>query len=309
MKNSSYLFTQINVLARSGRIDAAEKAEEVLMKMSEISKSGQVDAKPDHYTFVSVINCWARSRSKHSAQRAERILHLLENMSAHGDEDVRENRFVYGAVMNAWSKSGAKEAPEKALGILKKLEERYEQGNTSFKPNLPIYNSVINTIAKGSSPAKAVDAMKILDRMIEANEAGNREAAPNVLTYSTILNACAHTNGTNADAQAAFKIARNTMKEILSNHEPNEIIFATFLQACHRLVPPGERRDQLISSVFRECCQYSMVNVKVILSLRAALSPKKLEQTLEGTGLADGLISFKDIPYKWRKRVRGNTRT
>lgn len=296
---------QINVLGHSGEKDAAERAEQVLMKMREMSDSGDSHMTPDHYSFVAVINCWARNHNQYSAQRAERILHLMENMRANGNEEIiRENRFAYGAVLNAWAKSGAKEAPKKALDILQKLEDRYEEGDSSFRPNLPIYNSVINAIAKSNSSTKAVEAQRILNRMLEAYQAGNTEAKPNILTYSIVLNACAFTDGPNTDKMAAFKIARKCFKEILGNHVPSEIIFATFLRACNKLIPPGQKRDQLIQSVFKECCQHGLVSVKVIINLRMALSRPVLNQILHGTNLVDGMINLRDIPYDWRKKLQ-----
>jgi len=125
-------------LARSGRQGAAERAEEVLLEMRDLNDP---QARPDIYTFASVINCWANSNDEQSAERAERILNLMENRSAEGDERLRPTLFTYGAVLNAWARSRSPEACQKALQILSRIESKHVQGDESMRPNGPIYNS------------------------------------------------------------------------------------------------------------------------------------------------------------------------
>ena len=127
-------------MAKSGRRDAAERAEEVLLQMRELSNEDP-STRPDIYTFASVINCWANSNTEHSAERAERILNLVENRSTEGDEHVRPTLFTYGAVLNAWAKSGSPEASQRALQILHRIEGKYGKGDQTMRPNGPIYNS------------------------------------------------------------------------------------------------------------------------------------------------------------------------
>ena len=105
------------------------------MEMKDLSDSGNVEVRPNSFTFASVINCWAQSKENHSAERAERILNLLERESAKGDEGLKPTIPAYGSVVHAWSRSGAVEAPEKSLQILQRMEEKGTQ------PNKIIFNS------------------------------------------------------------------------------------------------------------------------------------------------------------------------
>jgi len=126
------------------------------MKMHELSEAGDLDIRPDSYSFSSVINCWARSDDQYSAQRAERILDLMESRSAGGDEHLQANRFTYGAVLNAWARSGHVDAPRKALDILHKMEEKYENGNADMSPSGPIFNAGEIATCIGLSSAHAI---------------------------------------------------------------------------------------------------------------------------------------------------------
>ncbi len=161
---------------------------------------------------------------------------------------------------------------------------------------------MINGFAKSNSPTKATDAEAILDSMIDSYRRGNTDAKPSDRTYGTVLNACAYTKGgTNA---AAFKVARRCFKEILSHGQPNSITFSLFILSCINLVPAGTKRDQLIASVFEECCIRGLVDIKVVLEIRRA-SPKLRNQILQGVNLDNGVIKICDIPEQWRSNIKG----
>jgi hypothetical protein len=136
-------------------------------------------------------------------------------------------------------------------------------------------------------------------------ENGNHDAKPNSRTLSTILNACAYTNGDENDRRTAFNISRRIFKEIINEHELNQIIFATFLKCCV-LIPPSATRSSLVVSIFNECRHRGMVDVKVLLALRRCLSREESLELLRGTSLASGVISIEDIPHEWRHTVQKN---
>jgi len=130
---------------------------------------------------------------------------------------------------------------------------------------------------------------------------GNHDAKPNTRTLSTILNACAYTNGDEKAKMSAFKVSRRVFKEILGGESgsPNQIVFATFLKCC-TLIPSGVKRDELVQSIFNDCCQRGLADVKVIVNLRRLLSPSTLHKVLEGTVLARGMVKIEDIPSNWK---------
>jgi hypothetical protein len=125
----------INCWSRSRRQGGAEKAEEILIQMTEMDDP---NVKPDSVTFSSVINCWAQSGEKGSGQRAEKILDLMEKA---GNKYLKPNRFTYGSVLNAWAKSGDENSTQKALDILNRMEKMYLAGNDDARPTEPSYNA------------------------------------------------------------------------------------------------------------------------------------------------------------------------
>lgn len=164
---------------------------------------------------------------------------------------------------------------------------------------------VINAFAKSASPTKAVDAELILDNMIVSYKNGNGDAKPSLRTYGTVLNACAYSNrGSKQDKAAAFKISRRCFKEVISgnNGQPNSMIFSLFILSCLNLVPAGTKRDQLLASVFDECCKRGLVDTRVVLDIRRS-SPTLRKQLLENTNLENGIIHINDIPQQWRSNL------
>lgn len=142
--------------------------------------------------------------------------------------------------------------------------------------------------------------------MVEAHEKGLLEDLPNAKTHSLLLNACAYTRGTREENLKAFKIARGTFKKILEIDEGvNQMHFSTFLLACTKLMPSGENRDVLVTSVFDECCKRGFVDVNVVLNIRRSMSPEVREETLKGTNLVYGNVSFHELPTEWRRNAQG----
>lgn len=146
--------------------------------------------------------------------------------------------------------------------------------------------------------------------MISAFENGNVDAKPNILTYSTVMNACAYTNGESQDRFEAFQIARSCMKDVLTSKfgvQPNNILFSGFILAYAKLVRDRDnpKNEQLIKSIFNECCKLGLVDVKVILSLRRATSSNLFSELCMGTKLhtKHGRIDIQDIPAEWRCNI------
>mmetsp|Transcript_18095 Transcript_18095/g.27119 ORF Transcript_18095/g.27119 Transcript_18095/m.27119 type:complete len:100 (+) Transcript_18095:1965-2264(+) len=82
----------------------------------------------------------------------------------------------------------------------------------------------------------------------------------------------------------------------------SSMTFSLFILSCLKLVPPGTKRDQLVASVFDECCSRGLVDTKVIHEIRK-FSPKLKNQILQGANLENGIVNTNDIPEHWRSNV------
>lgn len=130
---------------RSGRPDAAEKAESILNRMEQSYAEGDLDAKPDTLTYTCVINAWARSGSPKKAQRAWDLLQRMCHAYEKGSLDVRPNVITFTSVLNACAYTRGSEADREqaikiALMVLTELLPNYDKPNhITFRTLLEVF--------------------------------------------------------------------------------------------------------------------------------------------------------------------------
>ncbi len=261
--------TAINCWAKSGHTESPQRAERLLNKMQQAAENNP-GIKPNSVSFSSVMNCWAQSNLEGAAERAEAILNHMELLAKNGDRDMTPNAYSYSTVMSAWAKVGG---VEQALSILDRVENAHAAGKSHVRPNFYFYNAAINAIAKSRTSDKAEAAAALLHRMkLQHKEHGFSDLMPTAITYSSVLNACAYTVcKDDAEKANAFRIARETFRDLLSGHEPTSTCYVNFLSACIRLLPPGSKRDEMVVAVFRDCRQRGHVNERVARSFEQAV--------------------------------------
>lgn len=266
--------TVLNALARSRDKDAPYRAEALLNRMQKEYEEGNENVRPNSISFSSLLNTWAKSGLDGAAEHAEAILTRMEDLAARGNPHVIPNEVCYSTVLHAWSKDSAPDSAERAIAILTRMEDAYRNGKKYAKPNAYCYNATINAVAKSNIPDKAMLAEKLLNRMIQAYKNGNESAKPSVTSFSTLINACAYTHAPE-HRQEAFRIARTCFADFLESDYgvPNVVTYVNFLTACYRLLPNGPVRDNVMSTVFRECHKDGLVNNKVIDILRKSVDP------------------------------------
>ena len=260
----------INCWAKSGHADSPERAENLLNRMKLEAKINP-GAKPNSVSFSSVMNCWAQSNLAGAAERAEAILNHLELLARNGKRDMAPSAYSYSTVISAWAKVGG---VEPALSILNRVEEMHAAGRSHVRTNFYFYNAAINAIAKSQNSRKAEDAAALLHRMkLQYAKHGCSDLKPTAITYSSVLNACAYTFCKDEDEKAkAFRIARETFRDLLSDLEPTSTCYVNFLSVCNRLLPAGPKRDDMVIAVFRDCRQRGLLNDRVTRSFAQAVN-------------------------------------
>jgi len=257
--------TVIDVLAKSGERDAAEKATELLKRMEYLYKvQGRDEVKPDKFTYTSVINAWSKSREKGAARRAEQLVFDLikgdDGDYADNDRIVKLDSSIYNALINCWAKSGEYGAEERAEEILHTMEKRHEMyQDEDIRPNVRTYTSVIDALANANSnnyipttmtatgegtsshpkmeklsPAKR--ALDILNRMESLYEqTRNRSIRPNIRTYTAVITCWARSS-----ERGKALVARDILKRMEEQYfthgnngaRPNIYAYNAVLNAC-----------------------------------------------------------------------------
>eukprot|EP00535_Pseudo-nitzschia_heimii_P004917 CAMPEP_0197187918 /NCGR_PEP_ID=MMETSP1423-20130617/16850_1 /TAXON_ID=476441 /ORGANISM="Pseudo-nitzschia heimii, Strain UNC1101" /LENGTH=158 /DNA_ID=CAMNT_0042639623 /DNA_START=194 /DNA_END=667 /DNA_ORIENTATION=+ len=93
------------VLTSWGEQGAPKNAENLLLKMAELSDDYDLYLRPTTETYNRLLNCWAKSMEVKSGERAEAILREMEGLGNLGDNGAIPDIYSYNSVLNAWSNS------------------------------------------------------------------------------------------------------------------------------------------------------------------------------------------------------------
>jgi hypothetical protein len=139
--------------AKSNSREAVEKTEEVFRRMKSMYESGNEEARPNLFSFVTLINSIVRSGAPGSAEKAETILFEMYGQYKAVPTDVKPNTKLVTSVIDCWQKSGHRDAGDRAEELLNWLIEVYEnEGDESLRPNefsftsgTPLLNPTVQT--------------------------------------------------------------------------------------------------------------------------------------------------------------------
>mmetsp|Transcript_8266 Transcript_8266/g.17621 ORF Transcript_8266/g.17621 Transcript_8266/m.17621 type:complete len:1037 (+) Transcript_8266:113-3223(+) len=293
----------LNAFAKSGREGCAQQAEEILDGLEHAFDAGEGDIQPDVYSYNIVINAWANIGE---TSKAVALLDRMSSRAKRGQTNVKPDVKTYNSVLHAWSQSLDRNAPVKALGLLELMFRLYEGGNENARPDVLSFSTVINAFSKSKFPGKAREVNNLLRRMKKLHEEGHEGMEPNIFVYAAVLNACAYTFGRNEEKEEAFEIGIEVYEEIQEKRIANHVAYGSFLRLARKLIADDlNRRDDLITNTFRQCCLDGQVGEYVLKQLRAL--PKLYISLLEPY-IIDGEVQMQDLPTKWTRNVRDRKR-
>ena len=263
---------------------------------------------------TDAYNAWIRSlgTTLQSSQRAEEILfEMIEGYREENDETIKPNTETFRAILGTYGKK--KSYPRTAAakveqllqikeGLLYDNNEQQREGNvddTIPRKDLIIYKQALEIVGRSKDSKKAARAERILNQYKKGNTgSGNRDL------IFLVLRACAYTLGetTTEEKNEAFQVALRTFQEVRSSENELKLdsqLVGLFLQACHKLMPGGPKRDDVVTKVFQDACQKGLVNNFCLNELEQALSEDKQLELLGGF-LVDGV----NIPEAWSRNVQ-----
>lgn len=122
--------------SKCGEPDRLAKVERVFRHMTKSFEAGNMDAKPNLVSYVTLINAIVNSQDKNAAERAEEVLFDMYNQYCDGNKAVKPNTKVIFAAIDSWQKSGKIDAGERAERLLDWMIDIYKKdGDVSFLPN------------------------------------------------------------------------------------------------------------------------------------------------------------------------------
>lgn len=310
MPNTVSYVSAIDAIVRRNDQDMALRAQETVDRMTRLYSKGLGHVRPTKTIFNCLIHAHSKSREKDAAEQAEKIFNWMESQYRAGDDLVRPDEVSLCAILNAWANQGTTIGAERAQQIWNRMKS-ISASERGFSLTIMMPNIVIKAIARSKDPDAVRKAERILEDIEEDFRTGKSNLRPDVTTASSVINAAAYYTG-NSDGRAdAFEIALRTFRKISEwkDEQPNNITFGTLFKAIDNLLPYGEHREEMVQTLFDDCCEGGNVDGFVMSQLRRA-SPQLFRDLVEeprglgGPG-ADASISsvLKNIPSEWSANV------
>eukprot|EP00536_Pseudo-nitzschia_multiseries_P012620 jgi/Psemu1/290404/fgenesh1_pg.492_\ len=170
---------------------AAQRAEDLLTIMAELSEAGNLSVRPDVYSYTTVIQAWAKCGGAAGTDKAKAILDQMV------DRGLQPNQMTYTALMSALGRAGE---PERAESVLRKMA----RDSPHAPPDAVAVSSIIHGWARVSSkdrPEAAERALQIL-RTMKQKQHDDPNMRPTATTYTSVLTALAKSGTRDACDQA-----------------------------------------------------------------------------------------------------------
>jgi len=228
---------------------SAQRAEDLLLEMSEISQRQQEQhskGNPPPVTMSTttlniVLNAWGNSGGGiRAAQRAEALLHMMIRLFNKGHENIQPNALSFSIVINAYShvdSTDASSAVDKAMELLDVMEGFPLPNNEGINS---CYNAVANVVAKSCLHNAGDKVQELMVRM------RNMDTLPDNFIIASCIEAY---------VSAADEDSRRRGKDFLfrmiddPSSQPNSVSFNTLITAIVRDKAKDrfDEADELIS--------------------------------------------------------------
>jgi len=163
------------------------RAEAVLKQMYEAYLAGNESAKPDTKSFNNVILAWSKSKDKRAAERAENVFRQIMEHSKKGDLDLKPDQTTYNVLLSALNGTQDVNTARRGEQYLRQLKELYAAGDRSCRPSAVTYTKAILLWSDVRASEAVERAQAILDEMHQLVEAGERGVRPTPVTYRAFM--------------------------------------------------------------------------------------------------------------------------
>jgi len=297
VRPDAYTYSTVIDSLISPTSDSGRAAEDVILRMEQLhtSHNGEMPSTP---VYNALIKAYASTNELESIYRAQEIIEHMEKNFAAGNSLLKPNIVTYNSVLKAYAQPNTTFC-KKAEHLLLRMEEKHAKGE--LKIDAVSYTTVITSYARSAEPLKARNAERILLKMIDAYNNGNKALKPPVYAFNACLNACAYTHNQKEKVDA-FRVAVSTLVLLQKYCKPDHTTYGTLIRAWSNLFPKDdERRDNIIDSVFKQCCKEGQLGLMVLQQLKFAASPE-LYRSLLGKEITDE-VNLTELPPEWSKHV------
>ena len=131
-------------LSRSRQKESAQKGHDLLDRMKQQYRDGDLDVKPSRVTYNSLISCYASTPQPNIMERVDGLLEEMKRCAIEEDDNsLAPDVVTYGSYLGCLAKSRIATKAEHAYDIVCEMEQKALEGNENIRPNILIYDQVL----------------------------------------------------------------------------------------------------------------------------------------------------------------------
>lgn len=248
--NELSYFYVLNAWSRSGRLDAAERAEMVFYELQDRFNRGDLSMKPGIKHFTTLVSSWARCAHPDAPQRAQSIFDAVLDLHKAGDASLRPDKKLYTSLMRAWSRVGA----------VKFVESLFMEmfNNDHLKPSTMTFNIMLEAWLISGHPEARSKASFLFDSMLDFTEDNTLDVPPDGFTYCLMIEIMTKGEYSDGPDQAETYLKMLKASTIMSDRRGYEKIFSCYVAAIASLCRKNDsaavaRADALIDELLSLC--------------------------------------------------------
>ncbi|KAL7521775.1 hypothetical protein ACHAWX_006456 [Stephanocyclus meneghinianus] len=202
---------------------AAQQAEDILLRMSELSQHPDSNVQISSTSFNIVLKAWSNSGcGLEGAQRAKSLLHMMIKLHNQGHQNVEPSAVTFSTVIDAFTKvdqENSSMALENAMELLDLMEA---SSITDPEHVNSCYNAAANVLIKMGVENSGDRVIQLMRRM------KNMDALPDEKMYTRCIEAYAK-EGSEEAFNVAFELI-DEMKDQL-HRNPSSVAFNSLIDA------------------------------------------------------------------------------
>jgi len=302
---------------KSRKAKAAAKSQALVDRMVRLYARDQGYVRPTRIIFNALINAYSKSDEPSAAAQAENIFRWMESQYQAGDDYLRPDEMTICGVLNAWANHATNGGAARAQQILDRIEQLSEE-ERGFALSIICYNILIKAWGRSREPSSIQKALAILNHLEELSHIATQNGddgiiRPDVTTYSSVINCCAYYVGDEAGRREALNVALETLNKIRNDKYcddgPNMVTFGTLFKAIAKLMPVGEKRDELVATLFAQCREMGQVGTFVLSQVKSASTTELFNEliliptnlTIEDENNFDKIARL--MPQEWGQAI------
>jgi hypothetical protein len=138
----------IKALAYSRKPGSAQRAEELIQQMHDLTKSGTINTPPDIRTYTSLVMCHGMSGEKGSPQRAEAIIRHIDMLHQTGHMNEGPTLNTFQMLRMAWETSNEPNKTEAIALVDQEIKRRFGISSGSSSSSRNVSRSSVASVNK-----------------------------------------------------------------------------------------------------------------------------------------------------------------